>query len=578
MICETCGASYTGASGCPICKKIAEDGLDWEGRGEFDADPTADAMIIGQLSGDWDEPSVTHGVTANKDGTAMSVVYYAARTPSKMLEGSAVPIAADRGAQLTTAFEDVVLGWIDGTKTVAVLLAESPLPESELSAALIALAERGLVVFNRDLVTARDGEDEDDLEETDDFRQISSGSYQEVTERETSGSEPERSAAVFDWSDDETTGEEVTHDVPDFSADSLEPTDEEEETKEESPYVPSSPAPPFSRSSSALDRALDDLVIDDDEEPSLREHPTTSPILRAALAADQVRARARGADRPITSDLVLPEPEPARPIVDEPSHVPLAASWGSVEEEPPVLPLPEDALVAIHVAEPPPLIIDETEDPPPAEARSRLPAPTRAPAESFEAVPDPEVIRTKDQLPAPARTRASDKPGERLYEQALADREAGNVISAFTNIKLAIVFDRQNRDYIKLFDDLARKVEKLTKGETPQARAAQLFERATQAEATNKTDEAISLLEEAISLSKDAIYYNRLGIIIAMRKRELEQGLELIEKAIELAPTNRTYRHNQEKVSKLLRGRLEKSTRMGEHQKRGVFGLFGKKK
>src|SRR5215831_699344 len=102
MICEQCGASYTGALGCPICKKIAEEGLDWEGFDQFDADPTADAMILGELSDeDWAEPSVSHGVMASKDGSAMSIVYYASMSPSRMLEASAIPLPLSRRGQRT---------------------------------------------------------------------------------------------------------------------------------------------------------------------------------------------------------------------------------------------------------------------------------------------------------------------------------------------------------------------------------------------------------------------------------------------------------------------------------------------
>jgi tetratricopeptide (TPR) repeat protein len=94
-------------------------------------------------------------------------------------------------------------------------------------------------------------------------------------------------------------------------------------------------------------------------------------------------------------------------------------------------------------------------------------------------------------------------------------------------------------------------------------------------------DKAIELLEKALSLSKEAGIYNRLGVILAMRKKEYARGQELIEKAIELAPKNETYQHNLSKVlaraaSAEVGGGGGGGRKNSTSGKKGIFGFFKK--
>ena len=88
-------------------------------------------------------------------------------------------------------------------------------------------------------------------------------------------------------------------------------------------------------------------------------------------------------------------------------------------------------------------------------------------------------------------------------------------------------------------------------------------------------DEAVISLEEDISESKPPAFYNRLGVILAMKKQEFDRAQQMIEKAIELAPTNGTYEKNLHKV--LSRAALHARKSNGG-KKKGLRGLFGRRK
>jgi tetratricopeptide (TPR) repeat protein len=254
---------------------------------------------------------------------------------------------------------------------------------------------------------------------------------------------------------------------------------------------------------------------------------------------------------------------------------------------------PDSAPAPIDVAEPPPLVsarpakrairakvIETVRGEPSLEVKAR-PEPELDPDAILEPIPAAQPDEAKPKAPQRlSRGRSVAAPGEKLYQQALTDKEAGNFVAAYTNVKLALVFDRQNTDYRILFEEMAHKVGRMTQGETPAARAAVLLERATREESLNNIDQAIALLEEALTLTKDPAYYNRLGVMLAMKKRDLERGREMLQKAVDLAPSNRTYMHNLEKVTlKSERDAGKASTAGGKNTKeRGLFGLFGKRR
>jgi hypothetical protein len=224
--------------------------------------------------------------------------------------------------------------------------------------------------------------------------------------------------------------------------------------------------------------------------------------------------------------------------------------------------------------------------------------------------PVSERVRTPSN-PRPGETGAPEMsriPQARtLYEQAMRDKEGGNTVSAHMNLKLALSFDRTNAMIKTALRELSggTQTSDLEKqGMDPEAK--KMLEDASEAEARNDFDEAIALLERALEQSKDPALFNRLGVIIAMRKRDLARGRELVERALEIDPESKTYRHNLEKIAQMAKvARAEErvasqspsppepkprtssrppppppppsSDDLPKPERKGLFGLFGKK-
>ncbi|MCB9655364.1 MAG: tetratricopeptide repeat protein [Deltaproteobacteria bacterium] len=137
----------------------------------------------------------------------------------------------------------------------------------------------------------------------------------------------------------------------------------------------------------------------------------------------------------------------------------------------------------------------------------------------------------------------------KLFEQALKDRAEGNVISARMNMKLAITFDPTNPLYQDAFDNISKNPDAMPKGSSgPRSKARECYDKATEAENAGDVDQAIEYLEAAVAESRQAAFLNRLGVILAMKKREFSRAQTLIEEAIELAPGNETYARNLQKI------------------------------
>lgn len=160
--------------------------------------------------------------------------------------------------------------------------------------------------------------------------------------------------------------------------------------------------------------------------------------------------------------------------------------------------------------------------------------------------------------PAQKKSRAKVKPpsnedvskAQKLFEQALRDKAEGNLQSARTNLKLAMTFDPSNELYATAFDEMNGGSDTHPKRVSPtgRSRARELYDAATDAENEGDVDRAIRLLEQAISHSKQPPFLNRLGVILAMRKREYARARRFVEEARALAPGNDTYERNLHKI------------------------------
>lgn len=188
----------------------------------------------------------------------------------------------------------------------------------------------------------------------------------------------------------------------------------------------------------------------------------------------------------------------------------------------------------------------------------------------------------KRQVAQAALAKPSDSvrmmKAQKLFEQALRDKADGNLISARMNMKLALTFDPINALYAEAFEELAKDASLSPSRPAAKSRARELYDQATDAENTGDFDEAISLLEKAIDESKQPAFYNRLGVLLAMKRQDYSRAQELIEKAIELAPGNTVYEKNLQKI--LARAATDdvKMRTAGDAKKGGLLSFLGRRK
>jgi hypothetical protein len=214
-------------------------------------------------------------------------------------------------------------------------------------------------------------------------------------------------------------------------------------------------------------------------------------------------------------------------------------------------------------------------------------APSRV-AEKATLAPDPPPLKrapsrvVEKAAPPPTRAPSNDErirhpQAARLYEQALLEKEQGLLVSAHTNIKLALAFEPYSALLDRTLRSLVRDLASEARGATPKAKVNALFEKAARSEMRDP-EGAIALLEEAISIEPDARVLNRLGVILAMRNQNYARGRSLLEEAIRLSPDNDTYQHNLEKV-RMMQSACEDEEKRNQPKPKGrVFGLFGRKR
>lgn len=169
---------------------------------------------------------------------------------------------------------------------------------------------------------------------------------------------------------------------------------------------------------------------------------------------------------------------------------------------------------------------------------------------------------------------------QKLFEQALKDKAEGNLVSARMNMKLAMTFDPTNDLYSEAFDDLNKNPDARISGSGPtgRSRARELYDAATDAENEGDVDRAIELLEQAISHSKQPAFLNRLGVILAMKKREYDRAQQLVEQARELAPDNATYEKNLHKILSMAATADVRQQEEDQGKKSGLLGFLGRRK
>jgi hypothetical protein len=183
---------------------------------------------------------------------------------------------------------------------------------------------------------------------------------------------------------------------------------------------------------------------------------------------------------------------------------------------------------------------------------------------------------------APAKPKESPLPemnarARKLVLQAEKDAEAHDWAAAQRNLKLALTFDPGNAALKKLAGERTNKMPKVEPKAASVSPVRATIDSATECESAGDVDGAIEILERALKTQKDAAIYNRLGVILATRKKDFTRGRELVERALELMPSNETYRHNLGKILSYAATR-DLSARKDTKSAGGLFGIFGKKK
>jgi tetratricopeptide (TPR) repeat protein len=192
---------------------------------------------------------------------------------------------------------------------------------------------------------------------------------------------------------------------------------------------------------------------------------------------------------------------------------------------------------------------------------SPIPAAATVPASPPPSMQQPTP--TQSQRPPPEVIVRSSK-AEKIFQQALEDVAAGNLISARTNIKLALTFDPGNDRYKEKLAEVEQEagpnlgsqdLEEIPKGSQF---ANQFYEKAVDQENQGNFDEAIRLLEKAIRADAQGVYYHRLGNILAFHKGQLKEGRNMVDKAIQRSPRNKNYQKTLSRILEKMNGGEEK--------------------
>lgn len=542
MICPGCGVKVerTKDGYCPKC------GFDLE----LTEDPAPEARILGDLlEGDFDEPSLIVAEGTNSQGKVISYLFY---TASKSLSPLAVPKMS--GVDVTipnTKTERLALMHINGKQTVSDIAKAIGISHDELAVALLNLREKRVIDLQGPSSYAIPAEDE-----------FAESVHTVRTEAPDVVGEPVTTDPTPDVSDAPDTD---SHQAAD-------PSDEEPRTADDLRAQPV-----------MLD---DDVAVDDLEEVSavmVADVPDLTSDLEDTTAAVPRLEPAPPTSRepevstmPTVQALQSQSPPPAPIIVRSEAKLPAAKLPALTKAPAPARDAPSVVTAAAAPASPPP--------PPAPVPKAPLTSPSVAVPSSYKP-PVPEAMKPAAEVPRAksiANVRVTPKPGEtdietrarRLYEQALVEKEAGDILSALNNVKLAFTFCPQNDHYKRTLLELqASGAVEAGKRPAGASKSRALYEQATQAERLGDIDKAQDLLEKALEISKEAMFYNRLGVIIAMRRKDYDRGRELIEKAVELAPRNDTYQHNLAKVLARAAAAEVAAKSKGEPKKSG--GLLG---
>jgi Tetratricopeptide repeat len=181
--------------------------------------------------------------------------------------------------------------------------------------------------------------------------------------------------------------------------------------------------------------------------------------------------------------------------------------------------------------------------------------------------------------PRPKPTDEMRRKGRQLFDEAKKEFAAGRVGAARMNAKLASIYDPENDDYQRALEDWdengngggAKKKGPAAPPTVPKAPEMSsdalhsderqrdmraLYDEAQDFENQGDFDEAIEVLYRGIDrFPNAAAFHNRIGVLLAMKKRDFDGAISSIQRAIELDPDNLHYKNNLGKVMQRVRPR-----------------------
>ncbi|MBI4822260.1 MAG: hypothetical protein HY791_38730 [Deltaproteobacteria bacterium] len=579
---------------CPICTASVRPGSQLCERGHFIHSPQPfstdsvwadedeappEALIVGDIE---DESDVVLGATQGDVRTSRALLYVSKVTAWSVQPNAVPKLRGGSGLEGGTPFEQFLIGRIDGIRTVAQVREGTKLSASEISSTLLTLIERG--VIRLEVPQLKIGGDELPAVETqsllDDFdlEPVTTEAPIPMVSASFLGMTPLEDDEVYEVS----SGMIHQADLPDRSVDRMElPARMMRPVPVEAP--PRAPSPP--RDSVSLTNVGGRLDLDQssmgESDGGLRsEFLALSGLVAAAMSAPEAakveqaprdRLEVRGSLPEDLSfmNMLKPKAKAVAPRDDKASAKEARPSPPPARET-----KPSSSEASSRTSEP---SKPTPSDPPTRSSASQsAPPPARA---SVSPTTAPSPARSPPSAPPPPRAGRSEGGHDRasvLFQQAMDDRAAGNLVSAKMNLKLAMTFDPANEKYKREYAEVAGTVVEMPASERG-AKARQLAEKATQSERLAQYDEAISLLEQAIADVRDPAYLNRLGVILALKKGELDRGRKLVEEAIRAGGSkkNPIYESNLEKIKTRLQ---KKDPRNKEVKKQGLLGgILGKK-
>lgn len=162
------------------------------------------------------------------------------------------------------------------------------------------------------------------------------------------------------------------------------------------------------------------------------------------------------------------------------------------------------------------------------------------------------------------------RKARKLYEEAMKEAQAGRISAARMNVRLANIYDPENSEYSRQLEvwegggtSAGKAAERQgdvtvrpTSAEDSLAEIKALYDDAQRQEDAGDVDSALQLLKRGVErYPSAAALHNRIGVILALRKRDFQGAVNAIQRAVDIDPENLHYKSNLGKiVARLQRG------------------------